>query len=239
MKVDSTAILWTLWSSHAIVTTTNGFSLVPAGNSRPFLVNTAVHADLSDDDTTTTTTTTAAATNAKDNKAMAFLRKIGKVGGASKDEFLSATGSDEGPSDKTSAGGSKAMRKSKASYKECTLSGVIDDMSEIFPYTSSGTEWAGFTDRVMGGASSGSISRETLAGKTANVLRGKVSLANNGGFVQMATNLSLHPNVSAVDASEYDGIELDVLFQEGDECVFPTRNGDQPECNMEENFNVQ
>jgi hypothetical protein len=235
MKVDSTVIVWTLWSSHAIVAMTSGFSFLPVANTRPFSVDTALSNGDADCDTSTTGTTT----NTKDNKAMAFLRKIGKVGGASKDEFLSATGSDEGPSDKTSAGGNKAMRKSRASYTECTASGVIDDMTEIFPYTSSGTEWAGFTDRVMGGVSSGSISRETLTGKTANVLRGKVSLANNGGFVQMATDLSLNPNVSAVDASEYDGIELDVLFQEGDECVFPTRNGDEPECNMEESFNVQ
>jgi hypothetical protein len=229
MKVESSVIVWILWSSHAIVTT-SGFPL--HSNSRPFSFGTAVYAAASDDDTTT-------ATNAKDNKAMAFLRKIGKVGGSSKDEFLSATGSDEGPSDKTSASGNKAMRKSKASYKECTLNGVIDDMTEIFPYTSSGTEWAGFTDRVMGGVSSGSISRETLEGKTANVLRGKVSLAKNGGFVQMATDLSLDLDAGAVDASEYDGIELDVLFQEGDECVFLTRDGDEPECNMEESFNVQ
>ena len=96
---------------------------------------------------------------------------------------------------------------------ECTVSGIIDDMSETFPFTSSGTEWAAFTDQVMGGVSSGSISRERdVQGRTANALRGKVSLQNNGGFVQMATDLALDPSVSeTVDASEYDGIELDVL----------------------------
>lgn len=91
-------------------------------------------------------------------------------------------------------------------------------MTETFPFTSSGTQWSAVTDTVMGGVSSGSISREVLDDKTANVLRGKVSLANNGGFVQMATNLALDPATSdTVDASDYDGIELDVLYQGEDE----------------------
>lgn len=99
---------------------------------------------------------------------------------------------------------------------------MIDDMSEPFPFTSSGTEWSAFTDQVMGGVSSGSISRETVEGHVANVLRGKVSLANNGGFVQMAANLALDPSKSeTVDASEFDGIELDVIYKgEGDTSNF-------------------
>jgi len=91
-------------------------------------------------------------------------------------------------------------------------------MTETFPFTSSGTQWSAFTDQVMGGVSSGSISRETVEDKTANVLRGKVSLANNGGFVQMATNLALDPSKSeTVDASDYDGIELDVIYHGDDD----------------------
>lgn len=101
------------------------------------------------------------------------------------------------------------MRKSKASFKRCTESGVVDDMSETFPTTSSGTEWSAFSDQVMGGCSTGHISRELFEGKPANVLHGKVSLANNGGFIQMATNLALDPSAT-VNASEYDGVELDV-----------------------------
>jgi hypothetical protein len=66
------------------------------------------------------------------------------------------------------------------------------------------TKWAGFTDRVMGGVSSGIISREALTGKTTNAVRGNVSLANNGGFAQMVTGLSfINQNVSALDASKY------------------------------------
>jgi hypothetical protein len=64
----------------------------------------------------------------------------------------------------------------------------------------------------MGGVSEGNLSREVVAGKTANVLRGSVSLANNGGFIQMATNLaSLANERGSVDASKYAGVELDVM----------------------------
>ncbi len=144
---------------------------------------------------------------------MAFLRKKGKVG-ASANQFTRSMGVDEGPAGKVTGGGSaKAIRKAKSAFQTCTDSGVIDDLSEPFPFTSSGNEWQAFTDTVMGGKSSGSMSRETLNGHVANVLRGKVSLANNGGFVQMATNLALDPVSDTVDASEYDGIELDVIYQ--------------------------
>jgi len=43
----------------------------------------------------------------------------------------------------------------------------------------------------------------------------KVSLANNGGFVQMATDLAVNPGVkNTVDASNYDGIEIGVLYKD-------------------------
>lgn len=151
-----------------------------------------------------------------DNKAMAFLRKIGKVGGAANKDFVNAMGVDEGPVGKNTAEeGMKNIRKAKSAYKECTISGVIDDLTEPFPFTSSGTQWSGFTDHVMGGKSSGTLCREEVNGRMANVLRGKVSLENNGGFVQMATDLAVDPGVkNTVDASKYDGIEIDVLFQD-------------------------
>lgn len=159
-----------------------------------------------------------------DNKAMAFLRKIGKVGGGV--DFSNAMGVDEGPAGKSrTGGGMKAVRKAKSAYKSVEIDGMIDDLSEPFPMTCSGTEWAGFTDQVMGGRSSGSISRETMDGRPANVLRGQVSLENNGGFVQMATDLALDPSISrTVDMSDFDGVELNVMYK-----------GDRPE----EEFNVQ
>jgi hypothetical protein len=102
----------------------------------------------------------------------------------------------------------------KMAYQSCSETGVVDDMTEDFPTTSSGTQWAGFTDRVMGGVSSGSLAREQFQGRTANVLRGSVSLENNGGFIQMATNLAREEVESpAVDASAFDGVELEVLCQ--------------------------
>jgi hypothetical protein len=154
----------------------------------------------------------------KDNKAMSFLRKIGRVGASTSADFINAVGVDEGPSGKTTGNRqTNGIRKLQSSYKLCTESGIVDDLSEAFPWTSSGTEWIGVTDRVMGGSSLGSLSREMIDGKAANVLRGNVYLVpgtENGGFIQMATNLGWDPSESfAVDASEYDGIELDVLYQ--------------------------
>jgi hypothetical protein len=87
-------------------------------------------------------------------------------------------------------------------------------MSEEFPFTSSGTQWSGITDRVMGGISSGTLSRESFYGRNCNVLRAHVRLENDGGFVQMATDLAMDPAVSnTVDASKYQGIEFEVLFE--------------------------
>ncbi len=76
------------------------------------------------------------------------------------------------------------------------------------PRAANGAAWQMITDRVMGGVSSGSLQRETVADRPALRLRGTVSLENNGGFVQMA--LDLTPNGAAVDLSAYDGFELEV-----------------------------
>uniref|UniRef100_A0A7S4JAJ1 NADH:ubiquinone oxidoreductase intermediate-associated protein 30 domain-containing protein n=1 Tax=Odontella aurita TaxID=265563 RepID=A0A7S4JAJ1_9STRA len=156
----------------------------------------------------------------KDNDAMAFLRKVGRVGGAANKNFVNAVGSDEGttgrqpPVDRESgaAGAPGQMRKSKSAYMECTASGTIDDLTEPFPSTSSGTEWRGVSDRVIGGISNGSVRRELdLEGRPCNVLAGRVSVRNGGGFVQMVTDLPLDPAIGSVDASDFDGIELDVI----------------------------
>ena len=68
----------------------------------------------------------------------------------------------------------------------------------------------------MGGVSTGHLTREEFDGRTANVMRGKVSLLNNGGFIQMATNLATVQNSDArpqVDATSFDGVEVDVQYQ--------------------------
>jgi len=85
---------------------------------------------------------------------------------------------------------------------------VIDDLSLAPPMAATGTEWAVISDQVMGGVSSGSMRRETLAGRPAVRLRGGVSLENNGGFLQLA--LDLGTGGAPVDASAWAGIRLDV-----------------------------
>jgi len=171
------------------------------------------------------TTTISRTPPKEDNKAMAFLRKMGKVGGAANKNFVNAVGADEGAVGKVApatGGGMAGLKKAKAAYQECTTTGIIDDLTESFPLTSSGTQWRGISDRIMGGLSNGIIQRhENIQGRVCNLLTGTVSLANNGGFIQMATDLSLDPSKSlTVDASEYEGIELDVLCNlEGDSAT--------------------
>jgi hypothetical protein len=153
---------------------------------------------------------------------MDFLKKVGKVGGAANKDFRFAIGIDEGPSTKATQDPTK-VRKSKDAFRPCTESGVIDNMTEDFPVTSSGTQWNGFTDQVMGGCSMGTLTREKFEGKWANILRGKVSLENNGGFIQMATDIAVYSDIESntVDASKYDGVELDVRCEaDGDHEEF-------------------
>ena len=78
---------------------------------------------------------------------------------------------------------------------------IIDDLSRNFPIASIGTSWQLFTDRVMGGASNGTLVRDTVAGRAAIRIRGNVSLENNGGFVQMCQSAS---NFGPRSASNFD-----------------------------------
>jgi len=152
----------------------------------------------------------------KSADVMAFLRKKGAVG--RNQDFSTAMGVDEGPVGKNRSV-VKEMQKSKESYNWCTDTGIVDDMTESFPLTSSGNQWSGFTDQVMGGVSIGKLLRGTIDGRTCNIMKGKVSTFNNGGFIQMATDLSKDPAASlTVDASDFDGVELDVYHQGEEEC---------------------
>lgn len=85
---------------------------------------------------------------------------------------------------------------------------IIDDLSRDFPEAAIGTRWELLSDRVMGGVSSGRLSREPVAGRMANRMQGDVSLENNGGFIQMALDLS--PAGSPVDCRAYEGLEIEV-----------------------------
>jgi hypothetical protein len=84
----------------------------------------------------------------------------------------------------------------------------IDDLSGAPGRTSMGTGWALISDGVMGGVSAGTLRRETVAGRPALRLQGEVRLENNGGFLQMATDLA--PGGTAFDASGWTGLAIDL-----------------------------
>jgi hypothetical protein len=92
--------------------------------------------------------------------------------------------------------------------------GIIDDLSRKPPLAAIGSNWQFLTDQVMGGVSKGTMVRDAVAGRAAIRMRGDVSLENNGGFVQIALNLS--PDGRVFDASAWSGIEIDV-FGAGEE----------------------
>jgi hypothetical protein len=85
---------------------------------------------------------------------------------------------------------------------------LIDDMSRPDGLAATGTQWDLVTDGVMGGLSGGTLRRETVEGRRALRMQGDVSLANNGGFIQMAIDLS--PGGGPVDAGRSAGIEITV-----------------------------
>ncbi len=86
---------------------------------------------------------------------------------------------------------------------------IIDDLSREPPVAVIGSHWRLLTDQVMGGVSNAAMVRDTVAGRVAIRLCGEVSLENNGGFVQIALDLS--PDGGVVDAGAWSGIELDVF----------------------------
>jgi hypothetical protein len=86
-----------------------------------------------------------------------------------------------------------------------TGKGLIDDFSNPVR-ASNGQSWRLVSDRVMGGLSSGRMEHVFHHGRPALRLTGDVSLANNGGFLQV--NLDLAENGRAFDASAWDGIAI-------------------------------
>ncbi|MEM1286070.1 MAG: CIA30 family protein [Pseudomonadota bacterium] len=65
------------------------------------------------------------------------------------------------------------------------------------------------TDTVMGGRSSGTLTRETVQGREAWRMRGTVSLENNGGFIQMAADV---PEASGFTGVEFSAIDSGVAL---------------------------
>ena len=86
---------------------------------------------------------------------------------------------------------------------------IIDDLGRPAPLATTGSSWRQVTDQVMGGLSRATMVREIVAGRPAIRMRGEVSLDNDGGFVQIALDLS--PDGRAVDAGAFGGVELDVF----------------------------
>jgi hypothetical protein len=84
---------------------------------------------------------------------------------------------------------------------------LIDDRQSGDLQSNLGTQWRLITDGVMGGVSSGTLGIDQREGRGCLRLQGKVSIENNGGFIQAA--LELAPS-GVMDASAWDGVELDV-----------------------------
>lgn len=87
---------------------------------------------------------------------------------------------------------------------QATSTLLIDDFSGEQGTSVTGTEWRLFTDRVMGGVSDATSSLETIEGRRCLRLQGRVSLENNGGFIQVA--LPLDQGGRPFDASEFKGV---------------------------------
>jgi len=90
-----------------------------------------------------------------------------------------------------------------------TMNTIVDDLSAPHPSAANGAAWEMISDRVMGGVSRGTMIREDVRGRPALHMQGKVSLENNGGFVQIA--LDLEPHGRVIDARQWSGLELDVI----------------------------
>jgi hypothetical protein len=87
---------------------------------------------------------------------------------------------------------------------------VLDDFSQA---PDDAGRWSVFTDRVMGGVSVAQAQLTTVLGRRALRLQGRVSLANNGGFVQVARPLG--GGDAPLDATGTSGLQLDVCGTPG------------------------
>lgn len=87
---------------------------------------------------------------------------------------------------------------------------VLDDLSLA---EHDAARWSVFTDRVMGGLSVAQAQLVIVQGRRALRLQGRVSLANNGGFVQVARPLST--GEVPLDATGTNGLQLDVCGAPG------------------------
>ncbi len=67
---------------------------------------------------------------------------------------------------------------------------ILDDRSRDDLVSSVGTTWRRVADTVMGGVSSGRLQATVMEGRPCLRLTGRVSLDNDGGFLQMSLDLN-------------------------------------------------
>jgi len=83
---------------------------------------------------------------------------------------------------------------------------LIDDFSRNDLVSNLGTQWRSVSDKVMGGVSAASITNNTILDRSCLRLTGRVSLGNDGGFVQ--ASLDLAPEGGGLDASGFTGVRI-------------------------------
>lgn len=98
-----------------------------------------------------------------------------------------------------------AMASTVTAKEKVMNNSIIDDRSTADLYANTGTQWRLVTDQVMGGVSNGELALDNYLGRKCLRMRGDVSTENNGGFVQMALDLTGN---DVFDASAYSGVEL-------------------------------
>ncbi|MEM8836731.1 MAG: CIA30 family protein [Pseudomonadota bacterium] len=86
---------------------------------------------------------------------------------------------------------------------------ILDDFSDPKAVAKNGKSWRYVADTVMGGISKGQMEKAVLDGRPALHLTGAVRLESNGGFVQMALDIST-TNILR-QGEEIVAIELDTL----------------------------
>ncbi|MBI9017709.1 MAG: bifunctional methionine sulfoxide reductase B/A protein [Phycisphaerae bacterium] len=82
---------------------------------------------------------------------------------------------------------------------------ILDDFNNT---EKSKTEWKFFADSVMGGESTGKVTFLDIDNRSCMALTGKISLANNGGFIQ-SRKLAMDEKY-LLDATDFDGILIRV-----------------------------
>jgi hypothetical protein len=92
---------------------------------------------------------------------------------------------------------------------------ALDDFNDADAVSAVGTRWIAVTDQVMGGRSVMTTRFENDENERALVVAGRVSLENNGGFIQVRLPLP----IGQQDFSDFGGIYLRVRGESGSYSV--------------------